>query len=104
MQLEKIISLANENTRLRFLAMERSLRATGCTLPLWVIPYDDNRFELPPNAIWWQIDNIITWLEGKMASKPKRKYQCMLEGNYQFVDADVIFLKNPETALANLSG
>jgi hypothetical protein len=104
MQLEKIITLANENTRLRFLAMERSLRATGCTLPLWVIPYDDNTFELPPNAVWWQIETITNWLNGKMASKPKRKYQCMLEDNYQFVDADIVFLKNPESVLTDLSG
>jgi hypothetical protein len=38
MKIDKIISMANQKVRLRFLAMERSLRATGCQLPLWVIP------------------------------------------------------------------
>ena len=33
-----------------------------------------------------------------------RKYQCLLESNYQFVDSDVIFLKNPEHVLSNYSG
>jgi hypothetical protein len=47
MKIEKIITLANNKVRLRFLAMERSLRATGCQLPLLVIPYDDKLFELP---------------------------------------------------------
>jgi len=62
MKLEKIITLANEPVRLRFLAMERSLRATGCDLPLLVIPYDDRRFELPPNAQWWETD-LGRWLK-----------------------------------------
>jgi hypothetical protein len=42
MKIDKIISMANQKVRLRFLALERSLRASGCQLPILVIPYDDN--------------------------------------------------------------
>lgn len=104
MKLEKIITLANENTRLRFLAMERSLRATGCQLPLWVIPYDDRKFKLPSYAEWWELDNVLQWLKANSAHKVMRKYQCLLESNYQFIDSDVIFLKNPEPILSSFSG
>lgn len=44
MKIDKIITMANKTVRLQFLAMERSLRSTGCTLPIWVIPFDNNTF------------------------------------------------------------
>jgi hypothetical protein len=104
MKLEKIISLANEPVRLRFLGMERSLRASGCDLPLWVIPYDDRRFKLPKNSNWWTVDPVKQWLDSERSHTIMSKYQCLLEGNYQFVDADVIFLKDPSKALAAQKG
>ena len=104
MKIDKIISMANENVRLRFLAMERSLRATGCNLPLWVIPYDDNLFDLPDGSIWWNIPEISDWLGQKKARPVMRKYQCLTTENYQFVDADVCFLRNPEKILEPYSG
>ena len=104
MQLQKIISMANQNTRLRFLAMEKSLRATGCNLPLWVIPYDEKTFELPGNCIWWENKSITGWLDANHAHKVMRKYQCLLESNYQFVDSDVIFLRSPENVLQDFPG
>jgi hypothetical protein len=104
MVLEKIITMANKHTELRFLAMERSLRATGCTLPLWVIPYDDNKFALPPNASWWEVSGVTEWLKKEGCRGVYRKYQCLLEKNYQFVDADVVFLRNPSEVLANEEG
>lgn len=33
-----------------------------------------------------------------------RKYQCLLEANYQFLDTDTIVLKNPENVLNPLEG
>ncbi|MBD2099624.1 hypothetical protein [Leptolyngbya sp. FACHB-261] len=99
MKLDKIISLANSKFRLRFLAMERSLRAAGCQLPLWVIPYDNNLFELPVGSKWWVMPEILDWLEEQKAHRALRKYQCLTVENYQFVDADVCFLKNPEDVL-----
>jgi hypothetical protein len=104
MQLEKIITLANARTRLMFLAMERSLRATGCKLPLWVIPYDENRFDLPPNATWWEDKNCSAWIHKHRLHPQLGKYQCLLVGQYQFVDTDVIFLKNPESILSSHTG
>ena len=62
MKIDKIISLANKNVKLRFLAMERSLRDTGCDLPLLVIPYNDNLFDLPKGSTWWEIPEMIQWL------------------------------------------
>ncbi len=104
MHLEKIITMANETTRLRFLALERSLRATGSKLPLWVIPYDEKKFDLPTGAIWWEEKNVLKWLRENHAHKVMGKYQCLLEKNYQFTDADVIFLKNPEITLEPFTG
>jgi hypothetical protein len=103
MKLEKIITLANEPVRLRFLAMERSLRATGCDLPLWVIPYDERRFELPANATWWAT-GIRDWLRQERAHPMMYKYQCLTTANYQYADSDVVFLKDPAKVLAGAEG
>ena len=104
MKLEKIITMANENVRLRFLAMERSLRSTGCDLPLWVIPYDQTRFDLPTNAIWWEVPDLRSFLSDNRAIKMMSKYQCLTTGNYQYADSDVIFLRNPAVVLAEEDG
>lgn len=84
--------------------MERSLRATGCKLPLFVIPYDKKMFELPSNSTWWENKDITGWLDAHHTHKVMRKYQCLIENNYQFVDSDVIFLRNPEDVLKDFSG
>lgn len=104
MKLEKIITLASPGVRLRFLAMERSLRATGCNLPLLVIPYDNNRFDLPANSSWWENKDLINWLDEYKVFPATRKYQCFLTSNYQFVDSDIIFLTNPEVTLSPTQG
>ena len=99
MKIDKIISLANQKVRLRFLAMERSLRATGCQLPLLVIPYDNNLFDLPKGSTWWKMPEITKWLKAEQAHPMMRKYQCLTVGNYQYVDADICLLRNPEDVL-----
>ena len=104
MKLERIITLSNAAVRLRFAAMERSLRATWCALPLAVIPYDEQRFDLPANAAWWELPEVLKWLATEQARPVMRKYQCLLTANYQFVDTDVIFLRNPEEVLAAHAG
>ncbi|TFZ63322.1 hypothetical protein E4631_22785 [Hymenobacter sp. UV11] len=104
MKLQRIISLANKNSELQFLAMCRSLRATGCDLPIWVIPYNDKKFELPENCIWWEVLEITTWIDKNRLWPAFKKIQCFLTENYQYVDSDVIFLKNPALVLQPLSG
>jgi hypothetical protein len=104
MNLEKIVTMANSTVRLQFLAMERSLRSVGCQLPLLVIPFDDKRFDLPPNATWWEIPEISRWLQEVKAHPLMRKYQCFTIANYHFTDTDIIFLRNPEEVLADESG
>ena len=104
MKLDKIITLANEQVRIPLLAFERSLRNVGCELPLWVIPYDENTFELPSNAHWWEVREVTHWIRHHEGRPHKRKYQCLLEGNYHFIDTDAIILRNPETVLAPLDG
>lgn len=104
MQLTQIITLANKKTRLQFLAMERSLRSTGCDLPLRVIPYDDDLFDLPSKATWWTIPGILEWLDTHKCHPMMRKYQCLTLANYQYVDGDVCFVRSPEDALAPHSG
>ena len=108
MKLEKIVSLGNLKTRIPLLAMIRSLRATGCHLPVLVIPYDNDRFELPENCLWWENSSFKQWLEQNTvpghARGVMRKYQCLLEDFYQFVDTDIIFLRNPEEVLLPVAG
>lgn len=99
MKLETIVTLANKSTELLFRAMERSLRATGCSLPILVIPYDNQLFELPPNSSWWRVEEVLTWLDGERAHPTMRKYQCFTIANYQFVDTDVCFLRDPQAVL-----
>jgi len=104
MQLEKIITLANQPVRLRFLAMERSLRAVGCDLPLQVIPYNENRFTLPANSSWWEMSGILPWLKQQNAHPAMGKYQCLTVSNYHYIDSDAIFLRNPAEVLAKEMG
>jgi lipopolysaccharide biosynthesis glycosyltransferase len=89
--------------RLRLLALERSLRATGCDLPLLVIPFDERRFDLPANATWWTT-GMRDWLVKERTHAMMFKYQCLNTSHYQYVDSDVIFLRNPEKVLAAEEG
>ncbi len=96
--------MANRSVKLPFLAMERSLRATGCEVPLLVIPYNDALFALPKGSKWWKNDKLNYWLQSHKAQPVMRKYQCLTENSYQFVDSDVIFLKDPVKTLERHSG
>lgn len=103
MQIDKIITLANGGVRLQFMAMERSLRAVGCDLPLWVIPYDDSRFDLPTNAQWWD-SPFHAWIRQEGAHRSQAKYPCLCESNYVFTDTDIVFLQNPADRLRPFTG
>jgi len=99
---QRILSLANRKVQLEFLAMERSLRATGCNLPLSVIPYDDDLFELPANAEWMDLQSFAKMLQPwSSAGGAFRKLAALCELNVAFFDADMIHLKNPEEWLAS---
>lgn len=104
MKLEFIATLANETVRLRFTAMERSLRATGCRLPLRVIPYDERRFPLPVGAEWWEAGSFFEFLRVHGSHPTMRKFICLTTGGYQFVDSDVIFLRDPQAVLHEMTG
>lgn len=99
MQLQQIITQANAPYRLRFLAMYRSLRETGCQLPVKVLPYDDTRFDLPDGCEWWEVPTVLDWLRREKTHPGMYKYQCLLISNYQFVDCDIVFLTDPAKAL-----
>jgi hypothetical protein len=104
MKLEKIFTLANFKVRIPFLALERSLRNLGCDIPLFVIPYDEDIFELPQGSEWYYNADLFAWLETFNPHKTTRKYACLLERNYQFIDTDAVFLRHPSTVLENLEG
>ncbi len=87
-----------------FIAMERSLRSAGCHLPLLVIPYNNDLFELPKGSSWWETEDIFQWLKSHGARPVMRKYQCLTVSDFQFIDSDVIFLKNPEKELIPFNG
>lgn len=104
MKLETIITLASKPVELMFRAMERSLRATGCGLPIQVIPFSDERFTLPDNAFWWEVPEFLSWIDRAGSRPVMRKYQALLAENYQFVDTDIVFLRDPAEVLAKHSG
>ena len=98
-ELQKIITLAHAPHRMRFVLMERSLRAVGCDLPLRVIPYDDDLFELPRNAQYWKTPQIFEWLGADKSMNIKRKYQCLTTNDFQYIDTDAYFVRNPADVL-----
>ena len=104
MKLECIISLANRAVEYRFLAMVRSLRAVGCSLPVLVIPYDQDTFSLPENCEYLTEQNFFNLLSKYPMAGVKRKYLALTFKNYHFVDSDVVFLKSPEKALQEHNG
>lgn len=106
MKLDRIITMANRSVKWQLLGMIRSLRATGCRLPVYVIPHDHepDYFELPEGCEWWRDQSLHTWLTERGAHPRSGKYQTLLVENYHFVDCDVVFLKNPEEALEPHSG
>ncbi len=107
MKLEKIITVASAPVRLRLLAMVRSLRAVGCELPVWVIPFTDDEadsFVLPEGCEWWPTPEVNDWVTRFGAHPLARRLACFLTENYQFADTDVIFLRNPEEVLRRLDG
>lgn len=103
MELECLYTLANDAVRLQFLAMERSLRATGCDLPLRVLPYDERTFPLPGNAEWFH-PPLEGWLESHGAMPMTRKYHCLTQERYVYADADIVFLADPREVLKPLEG
>lgn len=108
MKINQVITLASGGVRLPFLAMERSLRAIGCDLPLRVIPFNEDRFELPPNAEWWVMPEVRTWVNQSEASPRAKgvmhKFQTLLVGDYLYVDSDVVFLRDPREVFVDATG
>lgn len=104
MKLEHIITLASPEVELQCRVMERSLRGTGCTLPLLVIPYNEGRFALPQNAHWLEDGDLFAWLKVSKVSGVYRKYLCLTRSHYLFVDTDIVFLRNPSAVLASMEG
>lgn len=98
--------MASEEVRLDFLAMERSLRATGCDVPVYVIPFSDHRFELPENSTWWE--EPIAWtrrVAGDRIRHPLQyRFYLLGIGGYQVADTDLIFLRNPSDVLRDHEG
>jgi len=102
MKATRVVTLANDIVRLQFLAMERSLRATGCDLPLHVIPYDESRFPLPKNAEWLEDDELFALVHSVDAVPLCRKYLAFTVSNSAFFDCDIIHIRDPRVWLAPL--
>lgn len=96
--------MANKSVEIRFNAMVRSLRAVGCTLPVAVIPYNDELFNLPDDCYWWKDQKLFRWIKNNNSPNFHKKYLILTESNYQFVDPDIIFLKNPQEVLCEHNG
>jgi hypothetical protein len=103
MNLEKVITLASRKVKTPFLVLERSLRQAGCDLPLLVIPYGDDRFDLPSNAEWWDSPGFVSWLRQQKAHPMMAKYRCLTEANYVYFDTDICVLEDFRPILAPYS-
>jgi hypothetical protein len=103
MKIERAYSMANKKVRIQFLAMERSLRATGFDLPIYVFPYDQNTFDLPKGSEWL-LTPLHQWLTEKKAHPMCCKYYCLLQRSYFFTDTDIVFLRDPTETLSELEG
>ncbi len=103
MRIECAYTLANKKVRLQFLAMERSLRATGFDLPLIVFPYDQNAFDLPKGSEWL-LTPLHQWLTEKKAHPMCCKYYCLMQRSYFFTDTDIVYLRDPRETLGDLEG
>ncbi len=103
MKIDSIISMANAKVRLQFLAMARSLRAAGCDLPLFVIPYDDSRFPLPENAQWIEDEGLFAVIQKSAALPITRKYLALTQSNSAYFDSDIIHLRDPKKWLEPVS-
>ena len=101
MNIEFAYTLANKKVRLQFLAMERSLRATGFDLPLRVFPYDQNTFDLPKDSEWF-LTPLHQWLTEKKAHPMCCKYYCLTQDSYFFTDTDIVYLRDPRETLSEL--
>lgn len=96
MIIEQIITMANKGVRLDFIAMERSLRATGCDVPIKIIPFDNSRFELPANSTWIEDDDAaFNAVKNSEAVAHCRKFAALTKKNAAFFDTDIIHLQNP---------
>ena len=84
--------------------MERSLRATGCDLPLKVIPFDDQLFDLPKNSEWLRYGGALSTLKEIGTHPCHQRYAVMTESGYQYADTDIVFLRNPSDVLADHNG
>jgi hypothetical protein len=100
MNVQKVITLASRKVKTPFLVFERSLRQAGCDLPLLVIPYGDDLFELPSNAEWWDRPGFVSWLHQQKAHPMMAKYRCLTEANYAYFDTDICVLDDFRPILA----
>jgi hypothetical protein len=103
MTIDTIYTMANARVRLQFLAMERSLRAVGCDLPIKVFPYDEQLFDLPKGSEWLRTP-LHAWLNEQGAHRMCSKYFCLTRGGSVFTDTDIIFLRDPAKALRPFEG
>lgn len=104
MEIDRIITMASSGVRIQFLAFERSLRAVGCDRPLLVIPYNDDLFDLPPNAEWWEKAEFTSWLKESQAHPAMAKYVCLTEANYAYFDTDICLIEDCRKILAQQTG
>jgi len=102
-KIDRIITMASPAVRLDFLVMERTLRATGCDLPLYVIPYTDEPFDLPENAQWLVDKELFAHVARHHCARPCRKFLALTQSNAAFFDADIVHLRDPRTELGTMS-
>ena len=71
--------MANKSVEIRFNAMVRSLRAVGCLLPVKVIPYNNEFFNLPHGCKWWKDEKLFKWIKNNQSPNFHKKYLILTE-------------------------
>jgi hypothetical protein len=94
-RVDRIITLANKSVELQISVFLRSLRKVGCELPVWVIPFREKDFDLPPGCYWIEDSKLLRFLNETGAHPLYNKYCALLQSNCAYFDTDIILLREP---------
>ena len=97
--MDKIVTLANRAVELQLRVFIRSLRSTGCDLPVHVIPYGVKDFDLPGGCQWLEETQIESVLAQQKAHPLYAKYAALVQRDCAYFDTDIVVLQNPSSWL-----
>ena len=100
MTVSRIIVLANKRVELQLRVLVRSLRSSGCHLPIFVIPFGRKDFQPPNDCEWIEDSKLLAFLQRERAHPLYWKYEVLLQRECAYFDTDIVVLRNPEEWLS----